>query len=275
MPTVDTFIGGLEVPVPAGAIDAPIPDPTVDGLLPYLAFWVQYVLNPKLATMTAPPVTDACPVANRFGHNPAKLVERITPPALFGWWNGKSVVKSWTTIKDVRQRDLNFLYVFPRIASDTGQSGIKAVERYRGLISTVDAAWTRAISRRSHPGYAAPGFQPGTPIAIILGLNDIGYLGGQEGFLAEFPSASAREAAVQTGPTKLKRGSTRGIVQGYPSLLGTFRVLEEVGVDQPLPADTSPDLFLYPSVGTDPTNPLPLDSRYFGSDDEIDVDEEP
>lgn len=276
MPTVDTFVGNLEVPVPAGDTDAGIPDPTVDGLLPYLAFWTQYTLNAKLATMTAPPVPDACPPANQYARNPSKLVARFNRPALFLWWNGKSVVKPFTTIKDVRTRDLNALYVFDRIASDT-TAGADAIDRYRGLISTVEAAWVRAISRRAHPGYAPPGapgggnWPAGTPIAIALGLNDLNYLGGTEGWLAEFPTASARESAVQTGPTRLKRGLTQGMLQGYPSLLGVFRVVEEVGVDQAVPADTAAELFLMPSVGTDPTNTLPLDDRFFGVD-AIDTD---
>ena len=54
---------------------------------------------------------------------------------------------------------------------------------------------------------------------MILGLNSIDYIGGQEGMLQEMVAPSARQAAVQTGPTRLSKGNTVGIVQGYPSLL--------------------------------------------------------
>lgn len=265
MPSPDTLVGGIPIPVPAGATDQPIVDVTVDGLLGYLGFWVKFALDGKLATMTAPPVPDACPVANRRRQNPSSLVARFNKPALFAWWNGKSVTKPWTTLKDVRQRDIQVLYVFDRIVD------ADALERYAGLIGAVDAAWNRAISRRAHPSYAPPGCRLGTPIAVALNLNDLSYLGGQEGFLAEQATSSARQAAVQTGPVRLGKGSANGITSGYPSLLGTFRVLEEVGVDTTLDTDAQGDVLFHASiVNGDPASPLALDQRYLESLDAVD-----
>lgn len=273
MPIVDSTVGRVPVPLPPGPADAPIVDPTVAGLLDYLAFWAKYALEPKLLTMTAPPVTDACPVASRYPVNPSSLVARFNRPALFVWWDGKSIIRPWTTVKDVRQRDFQALYVFDRVASDT-VAGEDARIRYAGLISALDAAWARAISRRNHPNYQPPGFRANTPIGIILGVNAIDYLGGQEGFLQELSTSSARAQAVQTGPPRLSRGNAIGILQGYPCLRSVFRVVEEIGVDTPTPADTAPDLLYTPSVVSgDPLNPLALDARYLPSADELDVEE--
>lgn len=269
MPIVDSTVANLPIPVAAGTQDAPIVDPTVAGLLDYLGFWLRYALNSKLGTMTAPPVADACPVANRYTVNPSSLVARFNKPALFVWWDGKSVVKPFTTIKDVRQRDFQALYVFDRVGSDT-IAGQDARARYAGLISTVDATFLRAISRRAHPGYAPAGFRAGTPIGVILGVNAIDYLGGQEGFLQELPAPSARNAAVQTGPTKLSRGNANGILQGYPCLRAVFRVVEECGADTETAADEAPDMLFMPQLGGgDPADPLPLDNRYLPSADAI------
>jgi hypothetical protein len=279
VPSIATFVGPLAIPVVPGAADAPILDPTVAGLLDYLAYWSKLALDPVLATMTAPPVPDTCPVANRFAVNPAKLVQRFSRPALFLWWDNKSIVRPFTTTKDVRQRDLQALYVFDRITTDT-INGNDAPTRYAGLIGALDAAWARAVSRRNHPQYALPGFRVNTPIAVQLALNDLKYLGGQEGALQELVTASARAAAVTTvgSPAKLQRGSANGILQVYPCLRGVFRVVEEVGVDTPQPSDLTPDVLFQARVAGgegDPNDPLDLSGRYLPATDAIDPDEEP
>lgn len=262
-------VATLALPAPVGAGDAPIVDPTVNGLLSYLAYWIQYTLNPVLAVMSAPPVADACPTANRYACNPSSLVARYMAPALFAWWDGKSTTKQWTTMKDVRTRDIRVMYIFDRVASDT-KSAVDARIRYAGLISTVDAAFTKAISRRAHPSYPSSGFRPGTPIGVMLGLTEIDYVGGQELFLAGLPTASARAAAVQpSGPARLNRGDSVGVVQGYPALAAVFRVVEVCGPDTVLPGDTMGDLFLDPTVGDDPSAPLALDERLLPSGDAV------
>jgi hypothetical protein len=257
MPSPASSVGNIAIPVTVGATDDPIVDTTVTGLLGYLQFWTQYALNPKLATMTAPPVPDACPSANCYPVNVSSLVARFNKPALFLWWDGKSVTVPWTSIIDLRQRDLAAFWVFDRVVD------IDALTRYAGLTSALDAAWTRAVSKRAHPGYAPPGCRLGTALYIALGLHELTYLGGQPGILQEQATTSARAAAVQTGPPRFSKGTSIGIVSGYPCLKATFRVLEQVGPDTALPSDATPDLRVVTSLGGtgDPAHALAMPNR--------------
>jgi hypothetical protein len=254
MPTPASSVGNVAIPVPAGAPDAPVVDTTVAGLLGYLQYWAQFALNPKLATMTAPPIADACPTANCYPYNPSKLVQKFNTPALFVWWDGKSTFVPWTQVIDLRQRDITALYVFGRV-KDPPELTI-----YSGLIGALDAAWQRAISRRAHPSYAPPGYRLGTALYIALGLHDLSYLGGQEGMLQELVTGSARAASQQTGVHRLGKGNANTIVSGYPSLKATFRVLEQVEPDQALDADVTPDLLISTSTTElgDLENALPV-----------------
>jgi hypothetical protein len=240
MPSVDSDVASFSLPVPAGAVDADLPDPTIDGLLAYIGFWIKWGLDAKLATMTRPPVTDACPVASRYGVNPAALVARFNPPALFCWWDDKSKSGQASTIRLTRERALQVVYIFGLVkAADIQSDSMRIV--LRGLISAVDAILFRAFDRKGHTGYAPPGFPLDTDIRVALDLNEVTYDGGQEIFLPEFVTASTRQLSGATAAAASKQG--KGIQNIYPALRGTVRVQEDVGRDTALdPGDVTPEL---------------------------------
>ena len=100
-------------------------------------------------------------------------------------------------------------------------------------------------------------------------MDAIQYVSGLEGFLAEIPASSARQAVTQTGPVRLQKGSTNGILQGYPCLRATFRVLEEIGQDTTLDTDAQGDVLFGAGVFDDPAMPLALDERYLPGPDAL------
>lgn len=244
MPVVASRVGLLDLPLAAGAVNAPINDPTVDGLLGYIRHWLKWALDAKFATMTEPPLrdpndptstADACPLANLYFADPSLLVDRFKKPALFGWWDERSKRVQFTTVKDLRVRTIHVLYVFDRIKGTDKASkelgGVDGLTRYAGLLATVDAVMLRAFSRFSHPTYqpSQTGFAAGADIRRALSLHALEYLGGQPFGLSEIDTETVREAASGAGGGRhLKDG---GVNEIYPCLRCSFTVTDVIGVD--------------------------------------------
>ena len=262
MPKVDSLVGPLALPAVAGATDATIDDPVVSGLLAYVAHWIKWGLDARLATMTAPPcrdpedplsVADACPDANRFDTDPSLLVESFNKPALFAWWDGRDVYQQFTTVKTVRVRGIQFLYVFDKIVDSDGPSdtsGISGQTRWAGLLNIVAALMQRAFSRYRHPTFTPPGLgiAAGADIRNALQIKAIAYEGGQPLGLAELDAETVRAAAGAAGSQRAT--AEGGISVVYPCLRFSMKVTEPVGLDtfldidagDPSPDDTG-DLF--------------------------------
>lgn len=236
MPTVDSLVGPLPLPAPAGAPNAEFPEPTTAFLLSYLRFWLKWGLDTKIRSMTQPPVHDAVPVANAYTNSPSATYLTRKLPALFVYWNGKSKNEHYSTVRLMRVRDFAVLYTFEKLI------GPEVVSRWSGLVSSVDAIFSRAFDRLAHPAYTIDGSHPaGQDIRDMFSWMGVEYSGGSEGFLQPTPEAAMRELTTAAGRAGANKAQG-GIQEGYPSFLGTVRIWEEIGRDQPLdPEDLNHD----------------------------------
>lgn len=175
MAFTDAAVGPLVLPVPVDAANSAIADPVVDGVLDYLAFCLDAALDDKFRSLIANP-TDAVPTANRFNFNPREPRGhhvRLPVPALFVWWEGKSLPtekETATVLYAWRRRRLHVLYVFPEGPS------MEEMVRRAGLLSVVDAVIQQAFDWGWRPDYTPPGLDgngdpwpAGTPLQVALG----------------------------------------------------------------------------------------------------------
>jgi len=214
MPNPTANVGALCLPLPASRLNEEIGDPTVLGIADFLRFSLRNMLNARLALMqgTSP---DALPDGNVYPIDPAKYFVRNNLPALYVWWTGRSARTPWTIHYDVRQRQITALYVFNELVAPGG------LRPRHGLMAAVDACFELAAEEGFHPEYGDP---PGTPLVESLSLARLTYEGGEEGFLAQLPADTADLAGASQ--------------RGFPSLRGTFTVLEKVA---PAGRPVSPD----------------------------------
>jgi hypothetical protein len=227
----DTTVGGLGLPLAPGPAMGTIDDPVVLGLLSFGAFMIRWAVNERIKQIPGPVpdkvILDACPEANCFPFNPETTHVREDKPALFAWWEGKSQVSQWTTVYDVRRRDIKLLYLFAETVLPGG------ADVRHGLSGVVDAVFTRIGRDSSHPGYGFSGAPLGTPLILSLGLMQLQYSGGQQGMISEVPGNA----------TIGEQGRGGGAIQrGYPFLAGTFTVWERVSGSTPQdPGDVALD----------------------------------
>lgn len=215
----DTTVGTQALPAPPQDADGRIEDPTVAGLLDFAAFMIKWALDARLAEIHGPTdgnaIVDACPVANRFPFNPETTHVRAGKPALFVWWDGASQVAEWTTIFGRRTRTIKALYLFPETVLPTG------MRARAGLPAIVDAVFAKLANEMFHPDYGYNGAPPGTDIATSLNWIDFSYEGGTQGMVFEVPGNT----------TVADQGKSGGQIQrGYPSMLGSFTVVERIDV---------------------------------------------
>lgn len=217
MTTVASTVGPLTLPIPAGAANSPIADPLIDGLLEYLAFWIKWALDAKLANLQGPDtvaVSDACPEANRFGFNPAgwwvRVMTETRQPALFVWHQRSSRTKQ-TMVYDMRERQIGVMYAFPEFL------GPRAYPTRSGLIQAVDAVIRKAFERGAHPGYQ-------NDMQFVDTIADPGTLevildNAEEGFEFVGPQIGAGAGGQPDG----------GFEQyGFPTLRGTIIARERI-----------------------------------------------
>lgn len=253
MPSVAGTVGGLRLPMAAGSANAGLSDPTVAGLLSYLAFVLKSDLDAKLAQMGGT-ASDACPIANRYPWDPDTHFVRGLFPALYVWWNGRSVKRPQTLVYDIRERKIDCLYVFQELSAPDG------LRSRAGLIAAVDASFAKAAERGRHPDYEPTGFAAGTDILTALGLLKWDYDGGQAGFMAPIPATSGAIGGPPEGNIK----------RGYPSLRGSFTVWERIGPETlEDPQDVTPDILAEFETSDlyDLDNTTPILSRYLVAPD--------
>jgi hypothetical protein len=235
------LVGPLNLPVPAGAPLSAVDDPTISGLMDYIAFWIRTSLNAKLASLQTGrldgvgTITDAVPTANRFPWDPAAHFVRGEAdgaprpfPALYCWWQGKGARVPYSILKTLRRRDVGVCWVFEEITLPGA-----LIDRH-GLRAAVDAAIHSAIDLGYHPEYGHNGAPLGTPIAVSLQLCGFGvrYESGASGLMAPIPGQGAANAGLSSGR------ADGHIVRGYPSTMVTLQIWEEIMPFQPVdPAD--------------------------------------
>ena len=232
MPSPATTVGPLVIPAPVGATDAPFLDPTADRLLSYVAHWLTWGLDAKVATMTRPPSpAGAVPIANRFTASPADLFLQRQLPALFVYWTGASKLVEYSSVKHVRMRDFTVLYMFERVVNPVN------LDLWSGLVPTIDALLCAAFFRMSHPTYRFDANAAyGDDIRFMNSWLDAEYIAGSEGFLKQLPTSSMRDLSEATTRTQSAKAQG-GIQEGFPSFSGTVRIHEFVGHDTMIDPD--------------------------------------
>lgn len=222
MPTSTTNVGGMTLPVPAGAQNSAIDDPVVSGIATYLQLWLRDSLNTKLANIQGAG-SDACPYV--FLWDPAQYFARGDDdgtdapfPALYVYWDGRSKrADVQTMLYDIREREISVCYIYEELQYPGGAN------TRRGILPAVDATFFKAGERWRHPSYSSNDW-----ILSKLNLNDFRYLGGVLGELkASVPEASRASGSVSEGAA----------VRGFPALSAKFRVRELIQLDQPTDDD--------------------------------------
>lgn len=221
MPSDDTFIGGLPLPVPAGSASDPLPDPAALAILDYLGFWLRLMFDAKLASMggSVPERPDenyasACPAANLFPYNPmpGEIWRRNPKPALYCWWSGRTRTIQKTIVQRHRIRELSLLWVFCEVQAPEND------ELRYGTMQAVDGVIRTAIEEGYHPDYGYSGAAPGTPIFRSAGVVEIVVGDSRPGVLAPIPEASGRADT-----------SLGHILNYYPAVMASLTVTEALG----------------------------------------------
>lgn len=221
MPSNETNIGGLALPVPAGAASDPLPDPAALAILDYLGFWLRLMLNDKLVSMggdvperSDETYGDACPAANLFPYNPmfGEIWRRNPKPALYVWWSGRSRTEQKTIVQKQRVRELSLLWVFCEVQAPEND------ELRYGTMPAVDGVIRLAIEEGFHPDYGYGDDAPGTPLWRSAGAVDVVMGESRPGVLAPIPEGGDRVAEA--------RGQ---ILNYYPAVMGSIMVTERIG----------------------------------------------
>lgn len=240
MPSLSTTVGAQPIPFPTAGAGTPIEDRAAVVLLDYLAFWLRYALDDKLAEIGGanpdldPPenYASACPAANLFPYDPAKIWPRNPKPALYVWWNGRRRRIPKTMVYDLRERELSFVWIYCQTTTPDG-----GVAR-SGLTAAVDAVLARAEHKGRHTGWSYGTFPANTLVSTVAGLHS--WEIGQTEPGAYAPVVSSSSEGYESN--------------FYPVVRGTILVRERVYNDQPEAPD---DLNTDPSVtiGTNEENP--------------------
>lgn len=253
MPSQTTTIGNLTLPVPAGAQNSDLDDPTVSGIADYLRFWLRNSLNTKLAN-TQGTSADAVPSANVFKYDPNTYFVRNAFPALYVWWNGRSSVETnrSTLLYDVRKRELHVLWLFDEMLAPN------ALTPRHGLLAAVDATLAKALERMRHPSYGYGSDAAGTSLLTSLNLVGAEYLGGEAGFMAGVPASDSRAGGPGEGQAQ----------RGYPALKATIAVWERIDQDTlEDPGDVMGDTLLTINASGDGVDAVELMQRWLTSPD--------
>lgn len=261
MPTETAYVGAQLIPLPA--VNAAFPDPTIAGLHAYFGFLIKETLDPALAALTmpatAPRILDACPAANRHSFDP--MGEYVWPspgaiasvlPGLWIWERPSPGAKllQQTLMVDAIDRTLGIQYIFPQFGRPT------SMEDRQGLLSAVQHAIFRGVSRGRHPSFAygvdADGnaYQPGVSMYTALGLVEWEITGGQTGLVEPLMPKDSKPITKPANERCL------------PSFVATLRVREIVQERQPVAADRpTGDTAMGIDIVGDDEQPLPILNR--------------
>jgi hypothetical protein len=213
MPTETSRVGALTIPITAGTAPAAVDDPFLDGLLSFLAHYIKEALDTRLANVSGYN-SDACPAANRFAFSPyereANFVVRHVP-ALYLWWDGRSVPWNPSIVQKGRERNVHAMYVFEERPKEA------ALDDRRGVFNAVDAAFAKASRNGYHPTWSYNSRPLGTPLDeswdAPYGV-EWEWLGGQGVQRIGIDDANTRDVG--------RRVSGRD----YPAFVAMFRVRE-------------------------------------------------
>jgi len=217
-------VGGLQLPVPAGAAGEKLTDPVVEALLDFSAFYIKNACDAKVANFSpAGTQVDACPVANQFTFDPLEArghQVKLPVPSLYVFWQGDSKSVEWTIFHTYRVREIHLMYAFEELPS------ITAMTQRHGLLNSVDAALHKMSKRQLHSSFTPSILGPtvttaGVCMGISQALGDRGvvdwkWLGGHKG-----------RFGIDEGPLAERRAAKKS-GRDFPALLGKFEVWERI-----------------------------------------------
>lgn len=219
MSSVDSFVGATPIPYPVGDTGSPISDHAANVLLSYFGHWLRASLNDKLLDLGGSKIanetpTSACPIGNQFSYSHETIWPQNPKPALYLWWDGNAQTIHKTLCYDLRQRVLNFTWIYSQIRTP------KSAAR-NGLLAAVDATLRRAIRRGSHPTWS---YSDGTQ-TYPAGMN-----AGRVAGLHEWEMGQTKSGMF--APVPEVPGGREGPEQNfYPTLMGTVTIWERIGSD--------------------------------------------
>lgn len=239
MPSESGYVGGLQLPVPAGTLKQYFGDPAVDALLDFAAYYIKWALDAKLAQLTGTS-SDAVPVANRFSFDPLEArghVKKLPHPALFVYWDGKSTAEQQTIFYKVRQRTVSFMYVFDELPH------FDEMQRRAGLFNAVDAAMHQMTVRQVHQSYGYGTSPDGMWLNSSIATQN---------FLSwEWLGSTPGRFGIDEGPRAERRAAKRS-GRDWPALKGAWKVEERVGLrtlEDPTDLLTDTPMTIYGSDG--------------------------
>lgn len=213
MPLDNGLVGATQLPVPAGAIGDALADPLVDALLDFSAYYIKWALDAKLANITGTS-SDAVPTANRFTFDPLEARGhqiKLPHPALFVYWDGRSVYEQQTVLYWVRKREIHFLYVFDELPF------LEEMRLRAGLFNAVDAAMHRMSVHQVHLDYGYGTDPSGTWINSSVEARD--YISW------EWRGSTPGRFGIDEGPRAERRMAKRS-GRDWPALKGSWEAME-------------------------------------------------
>lgn len=244
MPTEQTTVGGLQIPLPAGSISDPTDDPAITLLLAFVGHWLKYALDDRLAIQT-PTSADACPEAHRHPWDPLPtgVWSRMDKPALFIFSQGDEKQVELTGLRTYRQRELGLFYVFDELQLPSG------ILARAGLMEAAAKTLARAFDRLSHPTFSYGAYVADSTIGRMLTGDPMDFgaelVSTTQGFMAPLPGGRSRDGFETDGR----------IERGFPCLNAKLRIMERVNLDQMEDGDEIADFTGTISTNTDVPDP--------------------
>ncbi|MBU0572038.1 MAG: hypothetical protein KKC50_08370 [Candidatus Omnitrophica bacterium] len=266
MPTNESAVGGFLQPIPAGTLNSELVDPTVRGILDYLAFWLTWGMNAKMGNMQGRSPTILAPAAV-FPYDPNAIYVRQSLPALYVWC-AREYEEQVTLLRHCRRRDIFAQYIFQELVSPQGMTARE------GLLGNVAAIFARAITWGRHYDYGYNGDPPGTPIARSVGMMAWRYRNSEYGMSWKHPGTT------EGVPERMGTGGDGAVQWGYPTCKTHIEVWERIDVDRPIdlpnvPNDLMPDIQMTMETGDTTESTTPVRSGVLpypdgSEDDEVD-----
>jgi hypothetical protein len=229
MPTNEASVGGYNLPVPAGTLNTELSDPTVRGLLDYLAFWLNWGLNGKLGNIQGRSAV-AVATGGQYPYDPNAIYVRSTQvlPALYVW-PAREYRRQVTMLREYRERYIRAQYIFQELMSP------QAMTMRFGLLGAVAALFARAAAWGRHYEYGYGDDELNTPIAESVGIMAWHYRNSEYGMTWKHPGTT------EGVPERMGTGGDGAVQHGYPTIRALFEVHERIDTDQPVDLPTTPN----------------------------------
>ena len=252
-PTSAGTVGGTDLPLVVDGPNQRIQDLVNEGLLAYLAHWLNFTMSDKLGSMAPTGVVapfQAVPEANRFPFDPGTTFVRFGLPAIYGWCP-REVTEQLTQVRQVRVAEYHVRWIFKPITIPFGRSA------RAGLLPDVGRTMQRAAAELNHETFPVPGTPeatllgdptPGQSIERLLGLQDLTLLRLQHGTIMLSPGQEATGESI----TRMQPNEADGGVQrGFPLTHMVWQTKEIVGPDLiDAQADETGDIILHIEAST-------------------------